>query len=144
MIFLQEIFKEDESISAFNHYKELLELENYMRPADMSITIFCSEFQKRSLKVKAGGTTLSESVLALKLLKAANLSKNEEQIVRATISTMDSDNMTKQLKKVVGCTFSNLHSDTSTISDVPSVIMLGQNGKYHRKIIIQEVNKRKV
>ena len=36
----------------------------------MSITTFCSEFQKRLSKVKASGTTLSEHILAFRLLKS--------------------------------------------------------------------------
>ena len=109
---LKEIFKKDESIAAFDLYEEF---EAYRRPADMSITTFCSEFQKRLSKVKASGTTLSEHVLAFRLLKSANLSEGEEQLFRFTITKMDYDNMVNKLNKLVGCTSSQVHSDMSTL-----------------------------
>ena len=92
------MFKKDDSITAFELYEEF---ESYKRPNNISITTFCSEFQKRLSKVKASGTTFSEHVLAFRLLKAANLNKSEEQLVKATIDKMDYDSMVKQLKKAV-------------------------------------------
>ena len=101
---LKEIFKKDESITAFEVYEEL---ENYKRPPEMAIPKYCSEFEKRLSKVKTSGTTLSEPLLAFRLLKSANLSHSQNQLVRATINKMDYKSMTTQLKKVVVYTSSD-------------------------------------
>ena len=98
---LKEIFRKDESITAFEVYEEL---ENYKRPPEMAIPKYCSEFEKRLSKVKTSGTTLSEPLLAFRLLKSANLSHSQNQLVRATINKMDYKSMATQLKKVVGYT----------------------------------------
>ena len=95
---LGQMFKKDESVEAFELYEEM---ESYRRPANMPISTYCSEFHKRWSKVKASGTTLSESVLAFRLLKSANLCESDEQLVKVTISKMDYESMAKQLKRVV-------------------------------------------
>ena len=101
---LQEIFKKDPSVTAFELYEEL---ETYKRPPDLTIAKYCWEFEKRLSKVKTSGTTLSEPVLAFRLLKSANLTEHQESLVRATITKIDYKNMVLQLKKVVG---SQIHS----------------------------------
>ena len=90
---LKEIFKKEESVAAFELYEEF---RTYKRPANMCINKFCSEFQKKLSKVMASGTTLSENVLAFKLLKAAKVTERQEQLIRATISEINYENMVKQ------------------------------------------------
>ena len=83
---LDKMFKKDESITAFELYERF---ESYQRPAELSIKEYCAEFQKLLSKVKASGTQLADHVLAYRLLKSANLSDTESQLVKATISKMD-------------------------------------------------------
>ena len=94
---LDRMCKKDESVTAYELYEKF---ESYERPAELSIKEYCAEFQKRLAKVKSSGTQLSDPVLAYRLLKSANLSDNETQLVKATIGKMDYDSMVKQLQKV--------------------------------------------
>ena len=89
---LEDMHKKDASIAAFELYEQF---EAYRRPTGMSINNYCSEFQKMLSKIKAIGTTLPDHVVALRLLKSANISETEERLVRAPITKMDGDTMIK-------------------------------------------------
>ena len=74
---LDSLFKKDKTQCAF----EALEtFESYKRPKDLPITDFCNEFERLYNKTKTYGTTLSDDVLAFRLLKAANLPSHQEQL----------------------------------------------------------------
>ena len=93
---LDTIFKKDDSLTAFEAYENF---EIYTRPSDGTIGDHCHEFNRRYQKVKATGTTLSDPVLAYRLLKSSNLSDSETRLIKATTSKMTHDEMAKQLKK---------------------------------------------
>ena len=96
---LDKLYLKDKTQSAF----EALEaFENYKRPNELSIADFCNEFERLYNKTKAYGTTLSEDVLAFRLLKASNLSRHQEQLAKATITELTLDKMKGQLKKTYG------------------------------------------
>ena len=100
---LDTLFKVDESVKAYEIYDDF---ECYHRPPTLSIPEYCTEFENKLNKVKKSGTTLSEHVIAYRMLKSANLSEVDERMVRATIDKMTSEAMSKQLKK----TFSSSRS----------------------------------
>ena len=96
---LDELFKKDKTQSAF----EALEaFEGYKRPRDLPMTDFCNEFERLYNKTKTYGTTVSEDVLAFRLLKAANLPSHQEQLAKATITELKLVTMKAQLKKIFG------------------------------------------
>ena len=96
---LDSLFKKDKTQCAF----EALEtFESYKRPKDLPITDFCNEFERLYNKTKTYGTTLSDDVLAFRLLKAANLPSHQEQLAKATITELKLENMKAQLKKIFG------------------------------------------
>ena len=97
LTYLDEMFKKDKSVSAFEIYEDF---ESYKRPPHVSMAEFCSEFERKLSKVKSDGTQIAEHVLAYRMLKSANLSNREEQLVKATASNMTHADMVKQLKKV--------------------------------------------
>ena len=97
---LKELFKEDEAITAFKFFEDL---NQFKRPLGMSITIFCCEFLKRLLRVKNSGTSICESVAALKLLRSANIFPEDERLIYATLTDLNVNTMMSQLKKVMGC-----------------------------------------
>ena len=67
---LDKLYLKDKTQSAF----EALEaFEGYKRPNDLSMTDFCNEFQRLYNKTKSYGTTLSDNVLAFRVLKAAKV-----------------------------------------------------------------------
>ena len=75
LTFLDKLYLKDKTQSAF----EALEaFEGYKRPSNLSITDFCNEFERLYNKTKSYGTTLSDAVLAFRLLKAANLPRHQE------------------------------------------------------------------
>ena len=95
---LDIIFKKDETLTAYKAYEDF---ESYKRPTKMLISEYLNEFEKRWNKTKANGTALSENVLAYRLLRSANLTRHDEQLVIATIGEFKFESMKDQLKKVV-------------------------------------------
>ena len=93
---LDNIFKKDESLTAYNIYEEF---ETYTRPANCAVSDYCNEFRRKYQKVKATGTELSEPVLAYRLLKSANLNKADVRLIKATVPLMTFDEMSQQLNK---------------------------------------------
>ena len=63
---------------------------------------FLNEFTWRHNKTKSYGTTMSEDILAYRLLKSANFSEQHEQLAKATASDLKFDIMKDQLKKILG------------------------------------------
>ena len=59
--------------------------ENFKRPKKMDITEFVSEFENKHNKIKNYECLLPDGVLTYKLLKAANLERQQEQLCRATM-----------------------------------------------------------
>ena len=99
----------------------------------MTIAKYCCEFEKRLSKVKTSGTTLSEPVLAFRLLKSANLTEHQESLVRATIAKIDYKSMVLQLKKVVG---NQIHSDAVGVKEENEEILPNDTyygGKYSNR-----------
>ena len=106
IVCLDKLFKKDKTQSAF----EALEaFEGYKRPKDLCIADFCNEFERLYNKTKTYGTTVSDDVLAFRLLKAANLPSHQEQLAKATVGDLKLENMKAQLKRIFG-----LHSDVSS------------------------------
>ena len=96
---LDKLYLKDKTQSAF----EALEaFEGYKRPNDLSMTDFCNEFQRLYNKAKSYGTTLSDDVLAFRILKAANLTCHQEQLAKTTVAELTLDKMIGQLKKIYG------------------------------------------
>ena len=99
----------------------------------MTIAKYCCEFEKRLSKVKTSGTTLSEPVLAFRLLISANLTEHQESLVRATIAKIDYKSMVLQLKKVVG---NQIHFDSIGIKEENEEILPNDTyygGKYSNR-----------
>ena len=91
---LDSLFKKDEAISAFELYEEF---ESYRRKPGQSISDFCNEFQKLWNKCKSKGEI---DILAYRVLKAANLTLKQEQLVKATVTDLQYEEVVKQLKRV--------------------------------------------
>ena len=94
---LDKIFQKDKSTTEFEMYEEF---ESYRRPKQMKMGKFINEFERRWNKTNSKGTQLSQNVLAYRLLKSANLTKKEEQLLRATVTAMTYDGVKEQLTKI--------------------------------------------
>ena len=93
---LDRLFKKDTTIQK---YTALEAFETYRRPNNTSIRDFLVEFEKRHYKTKSHGTTMSDDLLAYRLIKAANLSPQHEQLIKATISELKFEVVKDQLNK---------------------------------------------
>ena len=109
---LEELFKEDENLEAFNAYEKF---EQFRRENDMNMKDFINAFQRLNAKLRATGTELPEGVLAYRLLKSANLTYEQEQLAKATVGTFTFDAMCKKLKNIFGDTFRSDVSDSAEI-----------------------------
>ena len=79
---LDKLFKKDETLQK---YQALEAFETYHRPTNTTIQEFLIEFEKRYNKTKSYGTTMSDDLLAYRLLKSANLSQQHEQLAKVTV-----------------------------------------------------------
>ena len=108
---LDELFAEDKGQATLNAYENF---EKYKRPPDMSISDFRVEFDRLVEQLKSYNIELPEAVLAYRALKSANLTPENEKLVRATVTDITQKDMMRQLKKVVGV---DTHNETTDGSD---------------------------
>ena len=80
---LDTLFLEDVNQSAFRAYEIF---ENYQRPPGTSLEDFLIEFGRLVAKSKDFNILLPEPVLAFRALKSANIIKDNEKLVKATVS----------------------------------------------------------
>lgn len=90
-------------------YTALEKFEQYSRPSGVSIPQFINDFEELQSKVKEYKIEYPVEVLGFKLLKAAGLSSEKEDLVKATIETgkFNYDTVVEQLKKVCGANSGN-------------------------------------
>ena len=61
--------------------------------------VYINEFESMLNKTTLG-TTMSEDILVYRLLKSANVSEEQEQLVKATIDKHAFETMQEQLKRI--------------------------------------------
>ena len=94
---LDKLLLKDKSETAFQAFDNFIA---YRRPKDMPIDKFLQEFNLRYTKIKNKGMVLPDGVLAYAVLKCCNLSEEQSQICRATVTDLKYDDMKKQILKV--------------------------------------------
>ena len=94
---LEQLFGKDEQVSALLAYEHF---ESFRRPEDMSVIDYINEFESRYAKAKDKKLTISDGVLAHRLLKSANISPEKQALVRATLSAVTLDEMKKKIKAI--------------------------------------------
>ena len=124
---LDKIFKKDELSQKFN---SLEAFENYRRPENTSIRNFVTEFEKRHYKVKSYGIDISDDLLGFRLLKAANLSTRDEQLIKATVSDIKYEEIKTKLTKIF--------SEQNTPS--PSNVEIKTEPTFHTQQANYEIN----
>ena len=92
---LDTIYKRDELTQKFD---DLEAYENYKRSSDTNIQDFIAEFDRRYAAIKKQGVTISDDLLGFKLLKAANLSSQNEQLIKATSTEIKYDTIKTKIK----------------------------------------------
>ena len=101
---LVEVIKKLDSLylkdSTLEKFQTLEIFDSYKRKPNVSIQGHIHEFEKIYHKLQSHGTTISEDVLAFKLLKSANLSPQDEKLAKGTVSELTLQIMKDQLKKI--------------------------------------------
>lgn len=95
--YLDKLFQKDKLKTEFEMYEEF---EQYKRPYDLKMSEYINEFERRWKKTNSKGTQLSQNVLAYRLLKSANLTEENERLLKATVKEMTYDGVKDQLKKI--------------------------------------------
>ena len=95
---LDTLFLEDVNQSAFWAYETF---ENFRRPPGTSSEDFLIEFGRLVAKLKDFNILLPEPVLAFRALKSANITKDNEKLVKATVSELTLSSMSEQLRKIM-------------------------------------------
>ena len=80
---LDTLFLVDVNQSAFRAYETF---KNYQRPPGTSLEDFLIEFGRLVTKLKDFNILLPEPVLAFRALKSASITKDNEKLVKATVS----------------------------------------------------------
>ena len=109
---LNRLYKKDELTEKYN---ALESFETYKRKSNTSIRDFVTEFEKRHNKTKSHGTIWSDDLLAYRLLKSANLTTKDEQLVKATIDELKYDTVKIKLTKIFSDTNEVPTADLSII-----------------------------
>ena len=108
---LDILFLEDINQSAFRAYETF---ENFRRPPVSSD--FLIEFGRLITKLKDFNILLPELVLAFRTLKSANITKDNEKLVKATVTELTLSSMSEQLQKIMhGHSSSNSSPNTSPV-----------------------------
>ena len=74
--------------------------EIYKRPPTMSIRDFLHEFDARYHKVKEYGINIPDDLLGFRLIRAANLSSDKQELVKATVSELKYEDVKSKLKQI--------------------------------------------
>ena len=94
---LDGLLKKEKSETQYGAFDEFI---TFRRPKSQSIEKFIQDFNLRYTKVKHLEMPLPDGVLAYALLKCCNLTDDQTQLCRATVTDLTYDNMKKQIKKV--------------------------------------------
>ena len=95
---LDKIYKKNETLEKF---EALDSFETYRRQSEESINDFIIEFDKRLNRTKKLGTEMSNDLLAYRMIKSANLSEQDERLVKATCK-LDYAEVKDKLKSMFG------------------------------------------
>ena len=95
---LDTLLQEDINQSAFRAYKTF---ESYQRPLGTSLEDFLIEFGRHVAKLKDFNILLPELILTFRALKSANLTPDNEKLVKATVGELTLSSMSDQLRKIM-------------------------------------------
>ena len=108
---LRELYAKDAAQVLFQTIEEF---ETYQRLPDMDIKDFLNEWERRHDRCKAKQAKWEDNVLAYKLLKAANLDKDKQLLIRATISGLTVEIVKKQIRAVFDTTASSTANNSNS------------------------------
>ena len=105
---------------------------NFKRPEGLSIQRFVAIFSSKANKVRSTGTVLSDGILGYILLKAANLSNFQNDLVKATCHKFTYQDIKTQLIKILSTSTSSSINHISTDDNIQR-----SNGEYNFSFVQQ-------
>ena len=138
---LDDLYLKDETLQKYEAFEAF---DSFRRPSHMSIPEFLHAFNLLSNKLQSYGTTISDDLLAFKLLKAANLSPDHEKLAKATCDLKYSS-MKDQLRKIFADTQSSNvsapsaplrpdHINLAGSSSATDTLYTRQSGSYRKSV----------
>ena len=110
MVELDKMYLKDESSQTYEAYETF---GKFVRSSGMNISDYVIKFEQLYFRAKSFHIKILDGVLAYRLLNSANLTNEQKQLVKATVSKMDYQIMKDQLKKVFTSTSTNVHNKTN-------------------------------
>ena len=80
-------------------FKALETFETYRRPSSSSIRDFLIEFENKHFKIKEFKVT-TDDLLGFRLIKAANLSHDKEELIKATVTELTYNEVKTKMSKI--------------------------------------------
>ena len=117
---LDELYLKDSNQRSFAAYEDFI---NFRRETRMPIKDFIIQFNIKYNRIKSHNMALPEGELAYNLLVSANLSTDQQQLCRATASTMTYEGMKNAIEKVAV-------SHTTEEKFQPSYLTSNDNQRY--------------
>ena len=108
---LDKMYLEDESSKAHETYESF---EKFVWPSGMNMSDYFIKFEQLYFNAKSFDMEILEGVLAYKLLNSSNLTNEQKQLVKSTVSKIDYQIMKDQLKKVFTSTSTNVDKKADT------------------------------
>ena len=108
---LDKMYLKDESSKAHETYESF---EKFVWPSGMNMSDYFIKFEQLYFKAKSFDMEILEGVLAYRLLNSANLTNEQKQLVKSTVSKIDYQIMKDQLKKVFTSTSTNVDKKADT------------------------------
>ena len=109
---LDKIYEED---SAQLSYRIYCKFEKYVRPEDMHLQSYISEFEKMVADLRKQKIILPEAVLAYRFLNSANLSPEKVDLALATVKELTYDEMSMTVGKIF-----SVQTNVSALDEVSS------------------------
>ena len=135
---LDKLYKKDELIE---RYSAIEAFDSYRRPKNTSIKDFLIEFEKRLYKTRTYKATMSDDILAYRLLKSANLEVAHEQLVKATVSDLKYEEVKLKLKKIFSDE-SKLLTDQSEKFEIKSEPTFYSNNRDTVETLVEDEDER--
>ena len=81
-------------------FRALESFETYRRPADLSINDFLIEYENKYFKIKEFGASVSNDMLGFRLIRAANLTPDKAELIKATVTDLTYDIVKAKMKQI--------------------------------------------
>ena len=108
---LDKMYLKDESSKAHETYESF---EKFVWPSGKNMSDYFIKSEQLYFNAKSFDMEILEVVLAYRLLNSANLTNEQKQLVKSTISKIDYQIMKDQLKKVFTSTSTNVDKKADT------------------------------